>query len=95
MKGRGAERYCARGRRHQHEAAGLVVVDGVGRVHGCEHVGRLHPDWRVLVARDVENEEAVGFSVIGGERRYMAADFLAHRLAQVVDDHEMAAARRR
>ena len=63
-------------RRHQHVSARFVVVRGVGGVHGVENVGRLHPDRRVLVARDVEDEEAVGFCVIGGERRNMAADLL-------------------
>jgi hypothetical protein len=60
-------------RRHQHESAKLVVVCGVGGVHGGENLGRLDPDRRILVARDVEDEEAVGLSVIGSERRNMAA----------------------
>jgi hypothetical protein len=58
-------------RRHQHESAKLVVVRGV--VHGGETLGRLDPDRRILVARDVEDEEAVGLFVIDGERRNMAA----------------------
>ena len=50
----------------------------------------LHPDRGIFVARDVEDEEAVGLRVISGERRYMAASLLSYSLAQIVDDHEMA-----
>src|SRR5262249_27849817 len=70
-----------RRRGHQHESAAFIVVRSVGRVHGCENVGGLHPDRRVFVARDVEDKEAVSFGVIGGQRRNMAADLLAERLA--------------
>jgi hypothetical protein len=76
-------------RRDQHEAAGFIIVDGVRRVHGREHVGCLHPDRRVFVARNVKDEEAVGLCVVSGERRDMAAGLLAQRFAQVVDEHEM------
>jgi hypothetical protein len=55
-----------------------------------KNVGRLHPDRRVFVARDVEDEEAVGFCFMGGERRIAPANLLSDRLAQVADDHEMA-----
>ena len=44
----------------------------------------------IFVARDVEDEEAVGLAVVSRERRNMAADLLAERLAQIIDDHEMA-----
>src|ERR1700677_4551023 len=57
--GTAATLLCGR-RRNQHEPAGLVVVDCVRGIHGCEHVGRLHPDRRVFVTRDVEDEKPVG-----------------------------------
>ena len=79
-----------RRRGHQHESAGLVAVLGVGGVHGVENIGRFDPNRRIFVARDVEDQETVGFGVIGGKRRDMAADLLADRLAQIVDDDEMA-----
>ena len=36
----------------------------------------LHPDRQVFVARDIEDEEAVGFAVVSRERRDMTADLL-------------------
>ena len=44
----------------------------------------------IFVARDVEDEEAVGLAVVSRERGNMAADLLFERLAQIIDDHEMA-----
>ena len=70
-------------------AARLVAVVAVLGVHRPEQRRRLDPDRRILVAGDIEDQETVGVGVVGGERRDMAAGFLADRLPEVVDQDEM------
>src|ERR1700734_134974 len=73
----------------EHVSARLVGVVGVGRVHGVEQVRCRHPYRRIFVAGDIENEEAIGFFVVGGERRNVTAPLLFERFAVIVDEHEM------
>src|ERR1700728_3578343 len=70
-------------------AARLVVVGRIDRVHRVEQLGRFHPDRRIFVARDVEDEEAIRFGVVGRERRDMASALLADHLAQKIHEDEV------
>src|SRR5271170_5352377 len=79
--------------RDEHVSARLVGVVGVGRVHGVEQVRCRYPYRRIFVAGDIENEEAIGFFVVGGERRNVTAPLLSQRFAVIVDNHEMVVAR--
>ena len=62
-------------------AARPVLIIGVGGVHRREQLVRPHPNRRVLVPGDIQDQEPVRLSIIRAQGRDVPAPLLAERFA--------------
>src|SRR5665647_766330 len=69
-----------------------AILDRIECPHALDERRRRHPHPTRTGGIDVEDKKRVRHGIVSAERRYMPAALLADGLAQIRDDHEVAAA---